>query len=72
MTDQVKDINVTSLNRLDTNVAKDELKALAETFNEMLERKNKELMSIEIEKDKEKCNYIAEHDQLINEKEKRN
>ena len=38
MTDQVKDINGTSLNRLDTNVAKDELKDLALTFNEMLDR----------------------------------
>lgn len=38
MTDQVKDINGISLNRLDTNVAKDELKDLALTFNEMLDR----------------------------------
>ena len=38
MTDQVKDINGTSLNRLDTNVAKDELKDLAMTFNDMLDR----------------------------------
>ena len=38
MTDCVKDINGTSLNRLDTNVAKDELKDLAITFNEMLDR----------------------------------
>ncbi|MBE6024152.1 MAG: HAMP domain-containing protein [Cellulosilyticum sp.] len=38
MTDRVKDINGTSLNRLDTNVAKDELKDLAITFNEMLDR----------------------------------
>lgn len=38
MTDCVKAINGTSLNRLDTNVAKDELKDLALTFNEMLNR----------------------------------
>lgn len=38
MTDQVKDINGASLNRLDTNVAKDELKDLALTFNDMLDR----------------------------------
>ncbi len=38
MTDQVKDINGASLNRLDTNVAKDELKDLALTFNAMLDR----------------------------------
>ena len=38
MTDRVKAINGTSLNRLDTNVAKDELKDLALTFNEMLDR----------------------------------
>lgn len=38
MTNQVKDINGISLNRLDTNVAKDELKDLALTFNEMLDR----------------------------------
>lgn len=38
MTDKVKAINGTSLNRLDTNVAKDELKDLAITFNEMLDR----------------------------------
>lgn len=38
MTDKVKDINGTSLNRLDTNVAKDELKDLALTFNDMLDR----------------------------------
>ena len=38
MTDKVKDINGTSLNRLDTNLAKDELKDLALTFNDMLDR----------------------------------
>ena len=38
MTDTVKNINGTSLNRLDTDLAKDELKDLALTFNEMLDR----------------------------------
>lgn len=38
MTDKVKNINGTSLNRLDTDLAKDELKDLALTFNEMLDR----------------------------------
>ena len=38
MTQKVKSINGTSLNRLDTNLAKDELKDLALTFNEMLDR----------------------------------
>ena len=38
MTDKVKNINGTSLNRLDTDLAKDELKDLALTFNEMLNR----------------------------------
>ena len=38
MTNQVKNINGSSLKPLDTNVAKDELKDLALTFNEMLER----------------------------------
>lgn len=38
MTDKVKNINGASLDRLDTNVAKDELKDLALTFNEMLDR----------------------------------
>ena len=38
MTETVKDINGTSLNRLDTDLAKDELKDLALTFNEMLDR----------------------------------
>ena len=38
MTDKVKNISGTSLDRLDTNLAKDELKDLAITFNEMLDR----------------------------------
>lgn len=38
MTDKVKKINGTSLDRLDTDLAKDELKDLAITFNEMLDR----------------------------------
>lgn len=38
MTESVQGINGTSLNRLDTNGAKDELKDLALTFNEMLDR----------------------------------
>lgn len=38
MTESVQNINGTSLNRLDTNRAKDELKDLALTFNEMLDR----------------------------------
>lgn len=38
MTQSVQGINGTSLNRLDTNRAKDELKDLALTFNEMLDR----------------------------------
>lgn len=38
MTESVQGINGTSLNRLDTNRAKDELKDLALTFNEMLDR----------------------------------
>ena len=38
MTESVQSINGTSLNRLDTNRAKDELKDLALTFNEMLDR----------------------------------
>ena len=38
MTERVRNINGTSLNRLDTNRAKDELKDLALTFNEMLDR----------------------------------
>lgn len=38
MTSKVKEINVTSLDRLDTNLAKDELKELAITCNEMLDR----------------------------------
>lgn len=38
MTERVQGINGTSLNRLDTNRAKDELKDLALTFNEMLDR----------------------------------
>lgn len=38
MTESVQGINGTCLNRLDTNRAKDELKDLALTFNEMLDR----------------------------------
>lgn len=38
MTDSVQNINVTSLKRLDTNHSKDELKDLAITFNELLDR----------------------------------
>lgn len=38
MTDKVQQINGTSLNRLDTDLAKDELKDLALTFNDMLDR----------------------------------
>lgn len=38
MTESVQGINGTSLNRLDTNRAKDELKDLALTFNDMLDR----------------------------------
>jgi len=38
MTESVQSIDGTSLNRLDTNRAKDELKDLALTFNEMLDR----------------------------------
>lgn len=38
MTDKVKEINGTSLTRLNTNLAKDELKDLALTFNAMLDR----------------------------------
>ena len=38
MTDKVKEINGTSLTRLNTDLAKDELKDLALTFNAMLDR----------------------------------